>query len=209
MSGDMTIALARSPVDIRWQARELSPIVTETPPRDADLARRVSSGDETALEIIYRAHGGAVKGIARRVLNDDTLAEDVVQDVFVSFWKAPDRYDPGKGSLRTYLLTIAHRRAVDTVRSEVARSAREERTAPPEPIIDLETEIWQRSQSEMVRGAVAALSEDERAAISLAYFGGLSYVEVARTLEQPEGTVKSRIRSGMRKLSAELGEVAP
>ncbi|HSD68920.1 MAG TPA: sigma factor, partial [Woeseiaceae bacterium] len=64
------------------------------------------SGDESALEIIYRAHGGAVKGIARRVLNDDTLAEDVVQDVFVSFWKAPDRYDPSKGSLRTYLLTI-------------------------------------------------------------------------------------------------------
>ncbi len=127
MSGDMTIALARSPVDIRWQARELSHTVTETPPRDADLARRVASSDESALEIIYRAHGGAVKAIARRVLNDDTLAEDVVQDVFVSFWKAPDRYDPSKGSLRTYLLTIAHRRAVDTVRSEVARSAREER----------------------------------------------------------------------------------
>ena len=175
---------------------------------DAVLADRVSNGEEAALEEIYRAHGGAVKAVARRVLRDDALAEDVVQDVFVSFWKAAHKFDAGRGSIRTYLLTIAHRRAVDIVRSEQARSAREENTPPQPPPIDLESEVWLRSQSEQVRRAVAGLRPDEREAISLAYFGGLSYVDVARALGQPEGTIKSRIRNGMRKLSDELGVVA-
>jgi RNA polymerase sigma-70 factor, ECF subfamily len=175
-------------------------------PADEGLARRIAQGDEQALEAIYRSHGGAVKAVARRVLGDGTLAEDVVQDVFVSFWNAPGKFDSGRGSLRTYLVTIAHRRAVDMVRSEVARARREETSPPPLAEVDLESEVWQRSQSEIVRTAVANLGDDERRAISLAYFGGLSYVEVAKTLDQPEGTVKSRIRSGMRKLSTMIGE---
>lgn len=175
---------------------------------DARLVARVRDGDESALEAIYRKYGGAVAFVARRVLRDDALAEDVVQDVFVSFWRSPDRFDIGRGSLRSYLLTISHRRAVDIVRSEEARSRRED-TSPSPDTIDLEDEVWVRSQSEIVRSAVAGLGDDERAAISLAYFGGLTYVEVARRLDQPEGTIKSRIRSGMRKLSETLSEVAP
>lgn len=182
--------------------------MTDTFNADEHLVAGVIARDESALEGIFRAHGGAVKSIARRVLNDDDRAEDVVQDVFVTLWNSPDRFDAARGSLRTYLLTIAHRRAVDVVRSEVARAQREEKTPPPAAGFDLEGEIWQRTQSEMVRNAVAELGEDERRAISLAYFGGLSYVEVAKTLDQPEGTVKSRIRSGMRKLSSALEEVA-
>ena len=184
------------------------PTLTLSQNEDSILASRVSNRDETALEQIYRAHGGAVKAMARRVLRDDALAEDVVQDVFVSFWNAAHKYDPDRGSIRTYLLTIAHRRSVDIVRSEEARSAREENTPPAPPPIDLESEVWLRSQSEQVRRAVAGLRADEREAISLAYFGGLSYVDVARTLGQPEGTIKSRIRNGMKKLSDELGTVA-
>jgi RNA polymerase sigma-70 factor (ECF subfamily) len=175
---------------------------------DARLVARVRDGDESALEAIYRKYGGAVGFVARRVLRDDALAEDVVQDVFVSFWRSPDRFDIGRGSLRSYLLTIAHRRAVDIVRSEEARSRRED-TSPSPDNIDLEDEVWVRSQSEMVRSAVAGLGDDERAAISLAYFGGLTYAEVAKRLDEPEGTVKSRIRSGMKKLSETLSEVAP
>jgi RNA polymerase sigma-70 factor (ECF subfamily) len=175
---------------------------------DARLVARVKDGDESALEAIYRKYGGAVGFVARRVLRDDALAEDVVQDVFVSFWRSPDRFDNGRGSLRSYLLTIAHRRAVDIVRSEEARSRRED-TSPSPDTIDLEDEVWVRSQSEMVRSAVAGLGDDERAAISLAYFGGLTYAEVAKRLDEPEGTVKSRIRSGMKKLSETLSEVAP
>ena len=181
--------------------------VTNEPTADADLVAGVIDGDEAALESIYGRYGGAVKLVARKVLRDDALAEDVVQDVFVSFWKSPANFDSSRGSLRTYLLTIAHRRAVDVVRSEEARNRREEASSLGEST-DLEHEVWIRSQSEMVRRAVARLGDDERKAISLAYFGGLSYVEVARKLDQPEGTVKSRIRSGMRKLSTALAEVA-
>lgn len=203
----MALTLSRAD-DIRLPVSGYLRLVSEQRSDDAVLVQRVLERDETALEEVYRAHGGAVKSIARRVLSDDTLAEDVVQDVFVSFWKAPAKFDSNRGSLRTYLLTIAHRRAVDVVRSEVARTQREEKQPPPAEVIDLESEIWQRSQSQIVRDAVDNLGEDERKAISLAYFGGLTYVEVAKALDEPEGTVKSRIRSGMKKLSAVLAEAA-
>lgn len=182
--------------------------MTEATRKESTWVAGVLARDQSSLEEVYRSYEGAVRSIAKRVLNDGSLAEDIVQEVFVSFWNNPSGFDPGRGSLRTYLLTIAHRRAVDTVRSEVARSQREEKTPPQPPGPDLESEVWQRSQSELVQQAVAALGEDERRAISLAYFGGLSYVEVAASLGEPEGTVKSRIRSGMRKLSASLAEVA-
>ena len=203
----MALTLSRFD-DIRLPVSGYLRLVSEGRSDDAVLVKLVLDRDETALEEIYHAHGGAVKSIARRVLSDDTLAEDVVQDVFVSFWKSPEKFDSNRGSLRTYLLTIAHRRAVDVVRSEVARAQREEKQPPPAEVIDLESEIWQRSQSQIVRDAVANLGDDERRAISLAYFGGLTYVEVAKALDEPEGTVKSRIRSGMKKLSTVLAETA-
>ena len=174
---------------------------------DAALARRVAEGDQSALEILFHEYGGAVKSVALRVLRDEALAEDVVQDTLVGFWTAPDRFSPERGSLRSFLLTIAHRRAVDMVRSEVARSRREQR--PPDPeYYEVEEEVLARSLTERVRAALGELAEGEREAISLAYLGGLSYVEVARKLGQPEGTVKSRIRSGMRKLSTSLADAA-
>ncbi len=145
--------------------------------------------------------------MAFRVIRDETLAEDVVQDTFVGFWKTPEKYDPSRGSLRTFLLTIAHRRAVDVVRSEESRARRETRPPDPDPF-DLEEEVIARSVSLEVRSALGALADEEREAISLAYFGGLSYVQVARVLDAPEGTIKSRIRNGMRKLANSLQEVA-
>ncbi|HSJ33800.1 MAG TPA: sigma-70 family RNA polymerase sigma factor [Acidimicrobiia bacterium] len=174
---------------------------------DAGLAERVAAGDRGALEDAFQAYSGPVKSVAVRVLRDQSLAEDVVQDTFVTFWKRPDRYDPARGTLRTFLLTIAHRRAVDVVRSEEARARRESRPPDPEHF-DLEDEVWTRRLSEHVRAALEELSEGERQAISLAYYGGLSYVEVAERLGAPEGTVKSRIRSGMKKLAASLESVA-
>jgi RNA polymerase sigma-70 factor (ECF subfamily) len=175
---------------------------------DARLAARVAEGDRSALEALFQEYGGAVKSVAVRVLRNEDLAEDVVQDTFVGFWNSPGNYDPGRGSLRTFLLTIAHRRAVDIVRSEVARSRREQR--PPDPDhYDVAEEVWSRDLSRAVRAALDDLSWDEREAISLAYFGGLSYTETARRLGAPEGTVKSRIRSGMRKLSVSLAGMSP
>jgi RNA polymerase sigma-70 factor, ECF subfamily len=174
---------------------------------DADLASRVAIGDRDALAELFRDHGGPVKTVAYRVLRDDALADDIVQDTFVSFWRSPEKFDPARGSLRTYLLTIAHRRAVDVVRSETARSRREQR--PPDPDhFDLEEEVWVRALSEEVRTALLGLSDAEREAIGMAYLGGFSYVEVAERLGAPEGTVKSRIRSGMKKLASELEGVA-
>jgi len=173
---------------------------------DGELAARVIDREEAALRALFDRYGGAVKSAAARVLRDEALADDVVQDTFVGFWNAPERYDSQRGTLRTFLLTIAHRRAVDIVRSEVARSRRE--AAPPEPDhYDVSEEVWSRNLSETVRDALTELTDDERAAISLAYLEGLSYVEVARRLGQPEGTVKSRIRVGMRKLSSSLSAV--
>lgn len=174
---------------------------------DAVLAAAVAAADREALEKVFGAHGGAVKSVARRVLRDEALAEDVVRDVFVSFWTSSNAYDPNRGSLRTFLLTLAHRRSVDIVRSETARSRREER--PPDPVHhDIGEEVWSKALSESVRSALEDLAEGERDAIALAYFGGLSHAEVARRLGAPEDTVKSRIRSGMKKLSVLLSGVA-
>ena len=174
---------------------------------DAQLAARIASGDHEALAELFQVHGGAVKSVAFRVIRDEGLAEDVVQDTFVGLWKSPERYDAARGSLRTFLLTIAHRRAVDIVRSEEARTRRE--TRPPDPdLFDLEDEVIARRMSADLRTALGSLAAEEREAISLAYFDGLSYVEVAHHLDAPEGTIKSRIRNGMRKLATSLEGVA-
>lgn len=174
--------------------------------RDAELASGVAARDRSSLELLFKEHGAAVKGVAWRVLRDESLAEDIVQETFVTFWDSPEKYDPSRGTIRTFLLTIAHRKAVDVVRSEVARSRREEK--PPDPVhVDVEEEVWTRDLSDTVRNALNSLAEGEREAITMAYYGGLSYVQVAERLDLPEGTVKSRIRAGMKKLSVALSGV--
>lgn len=173
--------------------------------RDAELAAGVAARDRSSLELLFKEHGAAVKGVAWRVLKDENLAEDIVQETFVTFWDSPEKYDASRGTIRTFLLTIAHRKAVDVVRSEVARSRREEK--PPDPVhVDVEEEVWTRDLSETVRSALMGLAEGEREAIAMAYYGGLSYVQVAEELGLPEGTVKSRIRAGMKKLAVALSE---
>ncbi|MGF1618929.1 MAG: sigma-70 family RNA polymerase sigma factor [Acidimicrobiia bacterium] len=170
---------------------------------DADLVSGVGTRDQTDLKEIYDRFGGAVHSVALKVLRNPELAEDVVQETFVTFWNSPERFDSTRGSLKTFLLTIAHRRAVDIVRSEEARSRRE--LVPPDPdYTSVEEEILTRATSERVHQALIDLEDNERKAITMAYFGGLTYVEVADRLGAPEGTVKSRIRNGMRKLAINL-----
>jgi RNA polymerase sigma-70 factor, ECF subfamily len=175
---------------------------------DAALVVAVGRWRQDALAEAYRRHAGAVFALACRVLVDRQLAEEVVQEVFLRLWDHPDRFDPGRGSLRSYLLAQCHGRAVDLVRSEESRRAREARDhrERAEAGYDLEHEVWDLTIAEHVREAMAALPEDERRAIELAYFGGRSYREVAAILGHPEGTVKSRIRSGLRRLRAALAE---
>jgi RNA polymerase sigma-70 factor (ECF subfamily) len=175
---------------------------------DATLAIAVAARDERAMEELYRRHVSPCLGLARRVLNDRTLGEEVVQEVFVRAWREPSRFDPARGSMRSFLLAQVHGRAVDLLRAESARRAREEREALRRPSVDLdlEREVMQLTEAETVRTALAGLAEGEREAIELAYFGGHTYREVAVILDQPEGTVKSRIRAGLLRLRAALIE---
>ena len=175
---------------------------------DAELVVLVRERSEPALAEIYRRHGGAVFGLARRVLNNASEAEDVAQEVFVRLWTDPDRFDPARGALRSFLLTQSHGRAVDILRTLSARRNREvtdaHRTAHSG--YDLEHELDDLTMAAEVAQALLGLPEEERRAIELAYFEGHSYVMVARLLNQPEGTVKSRIRNGMRRMRQALGE---
>jgi RNA polymerase sigma-70 factor (ECF subfamily) len=175
---------------------------------DAALTRAIADRDDRALAEAYRRHGDSCFALARRVLFDRALAEEVVQEIFVRLWNLPDRYEPGRGSLRSFLIAQSHGRSVDLLRAETARRRREERESRErvtEPI-DLEVEVVNLTEAEAVRDALASLPEGERAAIELAYFGGHTYREVATLLQQPEGTVKSRIRAGMLRLRTALVE---
>lgn len=171
--------------------------------RDEQIARGVAEGEQRSLRSAYDEFGGAIHSVAFKVLRNEALAEDVVQETFVTFWNSPEGYDPARGSLKTYLLTIAHRRAVDMVRSEQSRTKRE--LKPPDPdYSNVEDEVMAKLGSNHVRRALGDLDVNERRAITMAYFGGLTYVEVADELGAPEGTVKSRIRAGMKKLAVAL-----
>ena len=165
----------------------------------------VARWQEDALAEIYRRHAGAVFGLAKHLLFDNVLAEEVTQEVFVRLWREPERFDPARGTLRTFLLSVTHGRAVDLLRSEGSRRAREERSrSVAEAGYDLEQEVFELATAERVREAVAKLPGAERKAIELAYFGGHTYREVAAIQNEPEGTVKSRIRSGLRRMESEL-----
>lgn len=174
---------------------------------DGDLMRAVGRADEGAMAELYRRHGPAVFGLAQRVIGEATMAEEVLQDVFVRLWRQPDRFDPTRGELRAFLLREARSRAIDRVRANEARMRREDRSGRSDadgPIDDIEREVWELIRSEKVREAMAALLPAEQQAIAMAYFDGHTYREVARLLGEPEGTIKSRIRLGMRKLADAL-----
>ena len=175
---------------------------------DAQLVTAVGRYSEVALAEVYRRHGGVVFGLARRVLGNAAEAEDVTQEVFLRLWNEPARFDPLRGSLRSYLLAQSHARSVDVIRSQNSRRAREAsdamKTARAE--YHLESEVWDLTVAHQVAQALATLPVEERRAIELAYFEGRTYVEVAEILHQPEGTVKSRIRNGMRRMRIVLVE---
>ena len=158
------------------------------------------------IEQIFRAEWSRVLAALIGYLGDFDLAEEVVQEVFLRLWHRPDRFDPERGSLRSYLLAQTHGRSVDILRSEVSRRQREQRDAreTAEADYDIEHAVVDLAVADEVREAMAVLPEGERAAIELAYFGGHTYREVASLLDEPEGTVKSRIRSGLRRLRTVL-----
>jgi RNA polymerase sigma-70 factor (ECF subfamily) len=176
---------------------------------DAALVVAIGRWREDALAEVYRRHGGAVYSLARRVLGDDGRAEEVVQEVFLRLWHQPERFDAGRGSLRSFLLANAHGRAVDLLRSDISRRRREEQDArkTANAGYDIDREVWDLTLAEQVKAALGELPDEEKRAIELAYFGGHTYREVAALLAQPEGTVKSRIRNGLRRLHQSLAGI--
>jgi len=175
---------------------------------DANLVVAVGRWHEPALAEAYRRHGGAVHALARRILRSDPPAEEVAQEVFLDLWRSPEKFDAQRGTLRSFLLARTHGKSVDVVRSEEARKRREERTTreTATAAYDIDHEVWDMTVAEQVKEALGALPDEMRQPIELAYFGGRTYQEVATMLDQPEGTVKSRIRSGLGRLRVHMIE---
>ena len=169
--------------------------------------QRVAQGDEAAFAELYDHLSPLVYGVVLKVLRDPAQSEEVAQEVFVELWRTATRFDRSKASVRTWASTVAHRRAVDRVRSEQASRERDDRDAvrvvvPHDSVV---AEVESSIDQHRVRKALATLTESQRQAVELAYFGGNTYREVAVLLGVPEGTVKTRIRDGMIRLRDELG----
>lgn len=176
-----------------------------------ELLLRTSRGDADAYAALYDETASLVFGITRRVVRAEALAEEVCQEVFADVWRLAPRFDPAKGTATSWIAVIAHRRAVDHVRSEQAHrartayvGARDARTAYDEVAEAVET----RGEHARVRTALSSLPAASREAIEQAYFGGRTYREVAEGLDVPVGTVKTRIRSGLRQLARSMHETS-
>ena len=178
---------------------------------DADLLRRIAAGDAAAVDDLYERFRRPAFALARRILADDTLAEDVLQDVFLSVWRDPGAFDGRRGSFASWLMAMVHHKAVDAVRREESQRRRqtlaEDDLALRAPLstADVEEEAWSRSVAERVRTALGDLPESQREALTLAYYGGYTQREVAALTGAPLGTVKTRMLAGMRRLKEGLG----
>jgi RNA polymerase sigma-70 factor, ECF subfamily len=177
---------------------------------DEDVMQLVRRGDARAFEIIYERHSAAAFSLAYRMMGTRGGAEDVTQDAFLSLWRSGARYDRARGSVRTWVLGIVHHRAIDALRRATVHDRRragddgiEERFEAPERT---DVEAARREEAGTVRGALETLPSDQCQVIELAYFGGFTHTEIADMLEAPVGTIKGRMRLGLKKMRAQLGE---
>jgi RNA polymerase sigma factor (sigma-70 family) len=182
-------------------------------PGDADVLQRIRAGDRSAVDDLYDRFRRPAFALARRILADDALAEDVLQEVFLSVWRDPAAYDRGRGSVAAWLLAVVHHKAVDAVRREESQRRRQARAeedltlAEPVSGRDVDEEAWTHEVAEQVRSALKGLSSPQREALTLAYYGGYTQREVAALTGAPLGTVKTRMLAGMRRLKEELGDL--
>jgi RNA polymerase sigma-70 factor (ECF subfamily) len=185
-----------------------SPEGAPAPAALGELLRLSARGDETAFAQLYDATAARVFGLAVRIVRDPAQAEEVAQESFLEIWRSSARFDPARGSAIAWMLTIVHRKAVDRVRSAEASSRREATYHQQnQPVAhDATAEAAQASlEARRVRGALAALTEVQREAVELAYFGGYTHTEVASMLDLPVGTAKTRIRDGLIRLRDTMG----
>jgi len=174
---------------------------------DEAVVALVARSDEEALAELYDRFGRVAYGLALRILRDEKLAEDAVQEGFLAAWRNADRFLPERGKASTWLLTLVHRRAVDLVRREDRRRAEPlTDTVEPAPSESAEEDAWLRLERERVQSALKQLPDPQREALELAYYGGFSQTELAERLGQPVGTIKSRMFTGLARLRELLAE---
>jgi RNA polymerase sigma-70 factor, ECF subfamily len=176
---------------------------------DEDLMQRVQDGDAHAFEVLFDRHVDPAFSLAYRMCGRRSMAEDVVQEAFLSLWRTGASYDRARGSVRSWVLSVVHNRAIDAFRREAVRTSRDvrddrvaERVASSE---QTETEVERRDQARHVRSALGELPADQRQVIELAYFGGFTHSQIAEMLKLPAGTVKGRMRLGLTKMRGSLG----
>jgi len=177
---------------------------------DEDVMQYVRRGDARAFEVVYERHSSAAFSLAYRMMGSRSGAEDVTQDAFLSLWRSGARYDRTRGSVRTWVLGIVHHRAIDALRRATVHDKRragdegiEERFEARERT---DVEAARREEAGAVRGALSSLPADQSQVIELAYFGGFTHTEIADMLDAPVGTVKGRMRLGLKKMRGALGE---
>jgi RNA polymerase sigma-70 factor (ECF subfamily) len=171
----------------------------------------VAKGDTAAYEAVFTRVSGPVFGLIKRVLRDPAQSEEVAQEVLVTVWRTASRFDESQGSAMAWIMTMAHRRAVDRVRSEQAATERTRKLAPrtfEQDYDDVAEAVETRLEREAVRRCLGSLTELQREAVNLAYYGGYTYREVAELLDVPLGTVKTRMRDGLIRLRDCLGVTA-
>jgi RNA polymerase sigma factor (sigma-70 family) len=173
---------------------------------DEALVLLAARSEQTALGELYDRYGRPAYGLALRVLRDEALAEDAVQDAFLALWRTASRFVPERGTASTWILTLVHRRAVDLVRREERRRADSLEQAPEQGGNAADEEAWLRLQRERVQEALRQLPDQQREALELAYYGGFTQSELAERLGQPLGTIKSRMFSGLSRLRELLGD---
>ncbi len=178
-------------------------------PRDDDqLMLAIARGDQTAFAELYDRLAGLVHGVVRGVVRDPAQSEEVTQEVLVEVWKTAVRFDPDRGSARTWILTMAHRRAIDRVRSEQASRDRTQRVGHRDrgrEFDEVSDRVEVTLEHEQVRAGLATLTDLQREAVELAYYQGYTYREVAQMLDTPLGTIKTRMRDGLIRLRDAMG----
>jgi RNA polymerase sigma-70 factor (ECF subfamily) len=177
---------------------------------DEEVMQLVGDGDPRAFELLYDRHGGAAFSLAYRMVGKRVGAEDIVQEAFLSIWRSRTRYDPARGSVRTWVLGIVHNRGIDALRRGAVHDRRREAMEGMEELHEApdrtDVEAARREEARSVRSALDSLPEDQRRTIELAYFGGFSHSQIAELLGEPIGTVKGRMRLGLEKLRRRLAE---
>lgn len=198
---------------LRAVGRQAAPSAVAGPGAVASetLLARVANGDEDSFAALYDRLAGPVFGLIRRVLRDPAQSEEVVQEVFLDIWRRAPRFDAARGSASTWVMTMAHRRAVDRVRSEQSARNRNDRVAirdTQRAFDSVAEDVEIRMEHQRVRAALDELTPLQREAVELAYYGGKTYREVAELLDTPLGTVKTRLRDGLIRLRDTLGVTA-